>query len=269
MTETPEPLAPRQEHPIQLPSFEGPLDLLLFLIRRNEIDIYDIPIEEVTRQYLDIIRAMERLDLDIAGDFFVMAATLMYLKSRVLLPANEMPEAPEDDEEDIDPRWELVQQLLEYKKCKEAAELLRTQIEAQQDFLPRLYRHSDEPVEARPLKPSDKIELWNAFNLVLRRLQDKLRDGHIQDEQVTTAERMEAILRHCQSHQRFRFDDLLPHAQLSINFVVSTFLALLELARLKHLTLQQDTIHGDIWCEVVAELTADAPEVSENLEVPD
>ena len=117
-----------QEHTIRLPDFEGPLDLLLYLIHRNELDIYDIPIETVTRQYIELLRSMENLDLEIAGEFFVMAATLMYIKSRMLLPKKDWVDAPDDGEEDIDPRWELVGQLVEYKKFKEASSEIETLI---------------------------------------------------------------------------------------------------------------------------------------------
>lgn len=244
-----ESLAPRSQFPIQLPSFEGPLDLLLFLIRRNEIDIYDIPVEEVTRQYLDILAQMERMDLEVAGDFFVMAATLMYVKSRMLLPVHEAIEQPEEEEDELDPRWELVQQLLEYKKFKEASELVRRKIEVQNDYLPRQYRATNEVNEARPLKPTDRIELWNTFNVVLRRIAEKMRSGEIHDEQVTVAERMEDILDILDTRERFSFEELLTSPRLSINYVVSTFLALLELARLKRLDISQDEAFGEIWCD--------------------
>ena len=246
----PEAFAPRQQHPIQLSAFEGPLDLLLFLIRRNEIDIYDIPIEEVTRQYLDVLHAMERMDLEVAGEFFVMAATLMYLKSRLLLPPAEEAAEEEEEEEDIDPRWELVQQLLEYKKFKEVARALREQIQLQQDLLPRHFKEADEPAAPRPLKPSDRLEIWNTFNNLLRRLQERL-GGEIHDEQLTTADRMEAVLKLARTRPRFTFDDLLPsYGNISINLLVTTLLALLELARLKQVWLRQDEVYGQIAIEV-------------------
>ncbi len=266
-TEEPrEALAPRNDFPIQLSSFEGPLDLLLFLIRRNEVDIYDIPIAKVTHQYLDVLRTMEHLALDIAGEFFVMAATLLHIKSRVLLPAIDMPEQPDEEDEGADPRWELVQQLLEYKKYKEVAERLRDAIERQRDFLPRLYKYTDDPQEARPLKPSDRIELWNAYNLVLRRIAERLQSGEIRDEQITTAERMEDIITRVSHQRRFSFEDLLDAPRLSPGYVVSTFLALLELARLDKIRLVQDIAFGDIWCEAVEETSStNEPIQEENL----
>ncbi|MGF1450533.1 MAG: segregation and condensation protein A [Opitutales bacterium] len=245
-----EVFAPRQRHPIQLASFEGPLDLLLFLIRRNELDIYDIPIEEVTRQYLEVLHAMERLDLEVAGDFFVMAATLMYIKSRLLLPPTEEDAEEEEEDDELDPRWELVQQLLEYKKFKEAARALRERIMLQQDMLSRHYKEPAEAREPRPLKPSDRLEIWNTFNNLLRRLQERI-GGEIHDEQLTTADQMEAILKLASRRARFIFDDLLPpYGQVGINFLVTTLLALLELARLKHLWLLQEEVYGQIHIEV-------------------
>ena len=117
MTIVEDAIVPSIDYSIRLNIFEGPLDLLLFLIRKNEIDIYNIPIEKVTSQYLDVIYNMDKLDLEVAGDFFVMAATLMHIKSRMLLPKKERFSETEDENE-IDPRWELVQQLIEYKKFK-------------------------------------------------------------------------------------------------------------------------------------------------------
>ena len=237
------------DHPIRLSVFEGPLDLLLFLIRKDELDIHDIPIESVTRQYLAILHAMERLDLDVAGDFFVMAATLMYIKSRLLLPRHEQAAQPHPDEDDhhLDPRWEIIQQLLEYKKIKDAAAGLSTLITRTQDLLPREYNSSDDSAarQNRPLHPTDRIEIWNTFNLVLRRLAEKMTLGEIHADHVTVADRMEAILAHRQTHPTFTFTSLLPEHP-SLVFIVATFLAILELARLRQLTLAQSADFADI-----------------------
>ncbi len=251
-------MGPSQELAIRLPVFEGPLDLLLFLIRKNEIDIYDIPIERVTRQYLDVLKSMEQLNLEIAGDFFVMAATLMYVKSRMLLPTNEQVKQAAEDEEEADPRWELVQQLLEYKKFKEAAYQLQDLVEQQQDLIPRIFRESNDQKEARPLKPTDKIEVWNSFNLVLRRLAEGMRSGEIHDEQVSVADRMEYILTTLETRDRFNFTELFEGKSYGINMLVSTFLAVLELTRLKKLIVEQDITYGDIRCEKRIETPEDA-----------
>jgi segregation and condensation protein A len=242
-----EPLLNSLDHSIRLPMFEGPLDLLLFLIRKNELDIHDIPIESVTRQYLDVLHAMERLDLDIAGDFFVMAATLMYIKSRLLLPKHEQDAQPPDREEDehLDPRWALVQQLLEYRKIKDAAAGLQILIARGQNLLPRLYQENDDDRERRPLQPGDRIELWNTFNLVLRRLAEKMVLGEIHQDQVTVADRMEHILKVRATHRRFTFTGLLPEHP-SLVMIVATFLAVLELARLRQVGLAQTEDFSDI-----------------------
>jgi segregation and condensation protein A len=242
-----EPLLQSLDQPIRLPVFEGPLDLLLFLIRKDELDIYDIPIGEVTRQYLAVLHAMEKMDLDIAGDFFVMAATLMYIKSRLLLPKHEQDAQPVENEEDehLDPRWQLVQQLLEYQKIKEAAAGLQGLIVRAQDYIPREFRERDEDRLHRPLDPTDRIELWNTFNLLLRRLSEKMVHGEIHRDHLTVADRMEAILQRLAAESRFTFTSLLP-AHPSAIFIVATFLAILELARLRQLELAQSADFQDI-----------------------
>ena len=112
-------LDPKNLTHVKLPVFEGPLDLLLYLIKKDELDIYDIPIEQITRRYLEYLQLIKMLDLEVAGEYLVVASTLLYIKSRVLLPHDQRP--PEDEAEEDDPRWELVRQLVEYKKYKDAA----------------------------------------------------------------------------------------------------------------------------------------------------
>src|SRR5882757_9744935 len=122
------------DYKVKLEIFEGPLDLLLYLIKRDEIDIYDISLERIARQYLEYLQAFKELNIDVAGEFVVMAANLIYWKSRSLLPVDQQP--PEDDAEEDDPRWELIRQLIEYKKFKEAAEQLQLrQLEQEKIFL--------------------------------------------------------------------------------------------------------------------------------------
>lgn len=241
------------DHPIRLPVFEGPLDLLLFLIRKNEIDVYDIPIATVTDQYLKVLQEMKTLNLDVAGDFFVMAATLMYIKSRLLLPTPEQPaESPEEQDEGVDPRWELVQQLLEYRKVKEEASRLEDLIARAHDLLPRLHDPSaladDTPL---PLKPTDRIALWNTFNQVLRRLAERLAVGQIHGEVVSVADRMEFLLQTLARRPSFSFSELFdqrPH----VYTVVATFLALLELVRLRQVDIRQDENFAEIHCQRAA-----------------
>ena len=246
------------EYRIKLPVFEGPLDLLLFLIRKNELDIYDIPIEQVTRQYLEVIYAMKDLQLDVAGEFFVMAASLMEIKSRMLLPKHQQavdPNATEED--DLDPRWELVHQLLQYKKFKEAAGTLGALARDAQDLLPRP-GSAFVPAVERPLRHVDRIELWGSFNLVLRRLAEKLVIGEIHAEQVTVSDQMELILARLQTQRRFAFSSLFD-SKISLRRLVATFLALLELARLRQLTLEQTADFDDIDCAAVEENALETP----------
>jgi len=257
-------LLPPPDHPIRLDVFEGPLDLLLFLIRRNEVDIYDIPIETVTRQYLEVLRNQEKGNLELAGDFFVMAATLMVIKSRMLLPSAERrDEEPVADDGAHDPRWSLVQQLIQYKRVKETAAILRGLIDERQGLLPReVSAPNPEDLPARPVAPADRIELWNTFNLILRRLAERIQPGEIGAETVTVSDRMEVILGRLGSEGSFTFTSLLPERP-TIPFLVSTFLACLELARLGSLTLEQDDQFGEILCRKAGEPAAPAGTGSE------
>jgi len=243
---------PDSDYRIKLQAFEGPLDLLLFLIRKSELDIYDIPIESVTRQYLDALRSMQELDLDLAGEFFVMAATLMEIKSRLLLPRGQAAIDPNAEEDEMDPRWELVHQLLEYKKFKEAAARLGEIAIEKQNLLARYVSSlSGDPLD-RPLKHADRIELWNVFNIVLRRLAEKLVVGEIHDEQITVADQMEMLLARLQTQPTFVFSQLFDK-KVSLRALIATFLAVLELTRLKKLRLQQNETFSDIICTAVEE----------------
>jgi segregation and condensation protein A len=243
-------VVPDADYRIKLPAFEGPLDLLLFLIRKSELDIYDIPIEAVTRQYIDVLHSMQQLDLEIAGEFFVMAASLMEIKSRMLLPKGHAAVADDADDDAMDPRWELVHQLLQYKKFKEAAGGLAALAQFEQDKLPRRVVEQSVSDDDRPLKPVDRIELWNAFNIVLRRLAEKLVVGEIRDEQVTVSDQMESLLQRLQTTKSFVFSDLFPN-RTTLRVLVATFLAVLELTRLRKLAIRQDDAFTDIICTAV------------------
>lgn len=241
---------PDADYRIKLQVFEGPLDLLLFLIRKNELDIYDIPIESVTRQYIDALHAMQQLDLDVAGEFFVMAATLMEIKSRMLLPRGLAAVDPNAEDDEVDPRWELVSQLLQYKKFKEASTQLHELITQRQDLMDRYVSSLSIDPASRPLKAVDRIELWNAFNIVLRRLAEKLVVGEIHDEQVTVSDRMEFLLKRIEVVPTFVFSQLF-EGKITLRMLVATFLAVLELTRLKKLRLRQDEAFADIVCSAV------------------
>lgn len=259
-------MVPDADYRIKLPVFEGPLDLLLFLIRKSEIDIYDIPIETVTRQYLGVLRSMQELDLEVAGEFFVMAATLMEIKSRMLLPRGQAavdPDAGDDDA--MDPRWELVHQLLQYKKFKEAARQLDDLTVFREGLLPRQVTAQSISEQDRPLKHGDRIELWNVFNLVLRRLAEKLVIGEIKDEHTTVSDQMEMILQRIQTQKSFVFSSLFT-GRITVRVLVATFLAVLELTRLNKLRVRQDEAFADIHCDAVE--PKPAPEDEKPLETP-
>jgi segregation and condensation protein A len=242
---------PDSDYRIKLQVFEGPLDLLLFLIRKNELDIYDIPIESVTRQYIDALHTMQQLDLEVAGEFFVMAATLMEIKSRMLLPKGLHAIDPNATEDEVDPRWELVHQLLQYKKFKDAAAQLAQLAETRQNLMERHVSNLSDR-EDRPLKSVDRIELWNTFNIVLRRLAEKLIVGEIHDDQVTVADQMEWLLNRTLTEKSFVFSALFSGG-VTLRRLVATFLAVLELTRLRKLRLHQDDAFTDIVCSAVEE----------------
>jgi segregation and condensation protein A len=237
---------------IKLKVFEGPLDLLVFLIRKNEVDVYDIPMETVTRQYIDYLHQMEALNLEIAGDFFVMASTLMYIKSRMLLPPREqVAEVESEDADEQDPRWELVQQLLEYRRYKDLAGAMHARIEQRHLLVDRVIKQENTPEPMRALAPIDRILLWNTINQIYLRLAEKVNFGQIQDEPVTVAERMELILRKIDEGKPFLFTELF-EASSSLVTVVATFLAMLELTRLRRLQLQQEACFDPITCIPIA-----------------
>ncbi len=259
-------MVPDADYRIKLQVFEGPLDLLLFLIRKNELDIYDIPIESVTRQYIEALRAMQQLDLDVAGEFFVMAATLMEIKSRMLLPKGLHAVDPNADDEEVDPRWELVHQLLQYKKFKEAAVKLAELVETRQNLMERHVSTLAADMVERPLKSVDRIELWNSFNIVLRRLAEKLVVGEIHDEVVTVSDQMEWLLEQTQRQKSFVFSTLFPDG-VTLRRLVATFLAMLELTRLKKLRIRQTEAFSDIIFEPVeAEIIAELPAAPSTME---
>jgi len=223
---------------VKIESFEGPLDLLLHLIRRNQVNIYDIPIALITEQYLDYIRFMEALDLSVAGEFLVMAATLMYIKSRMLLPA-----APEEEEEEEDPRTQLVQQLLEYKRYKDAAaELSRRELLGRDVFVrPRV----DEPTEEGNIDV-DLFHLIDALRDVLRR-RDIEEFHEVTLERVTLMDRIRDLWDHIQKAEGAVVFDNLFEARSSREEIILTFLALLELMKSGMIRAYQEELLGPVW----------------------
>ncbi len=229
------------EYKVKLEVFEGPLDLLLYLIKKDEVDIYDISIERITQQYLEFMEAFKTLDLELAGEFIVMAANLIYIKSRSLLPAHVQP--PEEETDEDDPRWDLIRQLVEYKKFKDAAARLGEREALQNNLFPRMPETVEQP--ERPLGDVSVFDLINAFNKILKRIntQENLRE--IFEENYTVSDKIDLIIKLMASDVPLKFTELFASAASRTEIVV-TFLALLELIRLKQLRSTQDGAFGEI-----------------------
>ena len=244
---------------VKLEAFEGPLDLLLHLIEKNKIDIYDIPIVEITAQYLDYIRQMQREDMNVMSEFLVMAATLIDIKCKMLLPK----EVNEDGEEE-DPRAELVQKLLEYKMYKYMSFELRDRMdEAQQQLyhegqMPKEVAEYKAPVDTEHLLDDMTLQkLHEIFKDVIKRQENK-RDpirsnfGKIQKEEVSLTDKLDYVKVYARNHGHFTFRSLL-HAQSSKTQVIVTFLAILELMKAGEITLTQEETFGEIYIDVTKE----------------
>jgi segregation and condensation protein A len=228
--------------------FEGPLDLLLYLIRKEEVDIYEVNLTRLSTQFLQYVEVMRVLDLEIAGEFLVMAATLMYIKSRELLPVDQQV-APEGEDEGDDPRWELIRQLVEYKKFKDAAAQLQVLEARQEHVFPRLPCPPEFKDEAPAPRPQVGLfDLINAVNAILKRVHQRedLRD--IFEDKWTVSEKIEQLSHILSSRPRVRFSELFETAT-SRSEVVCTFLALLELIRLHRLVATQESAFGEIQIE--------------------
>jgi segregation and condensation protein A len=234
------------EYKVQFEVFEGPLDLLLYLIKQEEVDIYEVNLTKLATQFIAHIDLMREFDLEVAGEFLVMASTLMYIKSRELLPV-EQQAIVEGEEEGEDPRWELIRQLVEYKKFKDAAAQLQTLEARQENVFPRLPGKPGFESAAPAPKPDVSIfDLLNAVNGVLQRF--KKREGDASDifeDKWTVSEKIEFILKIISERGSVRFTELF-EGVASRSEVVCTFLALLELIRLKQLVCVQPEAFAEI-----------------------
>lgn len=238
--------------PVKLDAFEGPLDLLLHLIDKNKIDIYDIPIVEITNQYMEYIKEMEKQDLNVMSEFLLMAATLLDIKCRMLLPK----EINEEGEEE-DPRAELVEQLLQYKMYKYMSyELRDRQMEGERI----LYREQNLPDEVQNfVEPVDLDKLLDGITLnklnqifrdVIRKQNDKIDPvrshfGKIEKEEVTLPEKLEYVEEYAKKNKKFSFRKLLSK-QSSKTQIVVTFLAILELMKVGKISIEQEQLFDDI-----------------------
>lgn len=243
------PAAPEEAYRVELPEFEGPLDLLLHLVKRHELEIFDIPIAFITEKYLEYLDLMRSLDLDVAGEYLLMAATLCHIKSRELLP--RPPEEELEEEEDgTDPKEELVRRLLEYQKYKDAAQNL-----ASRPMLGRriFRRGADieplEPAEQQPFAEVSIFALVNALAEVLKRTQVHLVQDLVVDR-ISISDRINSIVDLLGQHEAIRFEecfDIDGHPARYRHEVVVTFLAVLEMARLSMIRLVQREAFGQIY----------------------
>jgi segregation and condensation protein A len=233
------------EYKVKFEVFEGPLDLLLYLIKKEEVDIYQVNLTQLATQFIEYIDLMRMLDLEIAGEFLVMAATLMYIKSRELLPKDLQVEA-EGEEEGDDPRWELIRQLVAYKKFKDAAAQLHALEIRQEGVYPRLPIKPEFEAEAAPRKAEVGLfDLLNAVNAILKRVATKEQARDIFEDRWTVSEKIEELVRRMAEKPTLKFSELFAGAT-SRTEVVVTFLALLELMRLKQIVATQKEEFGEI-----------------------
>ncbi|MDO5424339.1 MAG: segregation/condensation protein A [Eubacteriales bacterium] len=241
--------------PVKLDAFEGPLDLLLHLIDKNKVNIYDIPIVEITNQYLEYIQEMKRQDLNIMSEFLVMAATLLDIKSRMLLPK----EVNEEGEEE-DPRQELVEKLLEYKMYKYMSYELR---EKQEDAALAMYKPATLPPEVEKYRPEVNVselldgmtlaKLYQLYKTLLRRQEDRIDPirstfGTLEKEEVDMDATWEYVESYIQEHKTCRFADLLTGRRTKMYTIIS-FLVILELMKMGKVSIRQDDIFADIYIQ--------------------
>lgn len=228
---------------IHLENFEGPLDLLLHLIKKNEMDLHDIPMAEITAQYLTILDAMKTLNLDVAGEFLLMAATLLHIKSKLLLPKIVEEELEEEEE---DPRAELVRRLLEYQKYKAVSQTLESHPQLGRDIFTRAAPEPEvlEDAEAGFVAVG-LFDLLAALQEVLKESPEQ-QTHEINMEQLSVTDRINAILSCLQGKESVAFVDLFADG-LKRSEVIVTFLALLELVKLRMVRFMQNTHHGSIW----------------------
>jgi segregation and condensation protein A len=239
------------EYKVELETFQGPLDLLLFLVKRNEVDICDIPIAKIAQQFLDYLNLLQLIDVEWAGEFLVLAATLMEIKSRMLLPRPE-----ELAEEEDDPRQELVRQLLEYKQFKEAAMLLEQQAEKQMTRLPRMPAELPPPLD--PAKqPLRQVELWDlvsAFGRLMRET-SALQPRQIVMDETPIHVHMEGILKRLAEQPSVRFAEIFT-PPLTRGRLLGIFLAMLELIKGQKIVARQDEMFGDICLTLAPAVTS-------------
>ena len=234
------------EYKVQFEIFEGPLDLLLYLVKKEEVDIYQVNLTRIATQFVEYVELMRQLDLEVAGEFLVMASTLMYIKSRELLPVGQRAQVEGEEEEREDPRWELIRQLVEYKKFKDAAAQLRQREAEQENVFPRLPGKPAFPSLTPPPRPELSLfDLLNALDNVLKRFHQKERARDIFQDKWTVSEKIELLRQTLAGESVLKFSELFEQTTSRAE-VVATFLALLELIRLKYIVVSQPAPFGEI-----------------------
>ena len=233
---------------VQLEIFEGPLDLLLHLIKKNEVSITDIPIATITEQYLATLELMQNLSLDVAGEFLVMAATLIHIKSRMLLPAGD---EEADEDEGVDPHEELVRRLLEYQRYKEAAAELE-----QRDLLTRdVFVRSATPTEEAGPRGFREVSVFDLLG-ALKRIIDRLPKDTVHEvalDKITVREKMTLLLETLRVRGSVFFESLFSEVKSRVE-VVATFLAMLELVKVRAIRIFQEEMAGPIMIEAAARM---------------
>jgi segregation and condensation protein A len=254
--------ARRDDYRVKLEIFEGPLDLLLYLIKKDEIDIYDIPISHITEQYLAYLELMQELDIAVAGDFLVMASTLIFIKSKMLLP----PEPKGEGEEDLteDPRTELVERLLEYQKFKSAAQMLYSRGEIESACFTRGPLETD---SSNPEVSATVFDILRVFREILKRAEAQI-EMEIARDEMTVSEKLAQIHAMLEERERINVRELFEMSRSKRELII-TFLALLELVKEWKIYLTQSELFGDIFARKRAEAPQDIdeePEESSNQE---
>ncbi|MGK0187843.1 MAG: segregation and condensation protein A [Verrucomicrobiales bacterium] len=234
-----------EDYKVKLDIFEGPLDLLLYLIKKEEVDVYDVSIERITGEYMKYLDTFKMLNIDLAAEFVSMAANLMYIKSRTLLPKHVQP--PEDDADEDDPRWELIRQLIEYKKFKDAAEFLHLRAKEQENFYAVVPQLTEPPHKVEPEEfPNIGIfDLIRAFQKVLNRFEEVVDFHEIVDERFTVSDCIDHLLTRIAPGCSTKFSELFADAT-SRDEVIVTFIAMLELIKLHQLRVVQDVMLGEM-----------------------
>jgi segregation and condensation protein A len=249
------------EYRVQFEVFEGPLDLLLHLVKKQEVDIYQVNLTQIATEFVAYLEQMRDLDLEVAGEFLVMAATLLYIKSRELLPVEQQAQVEEEEDED-DPRWELIRRLVEYKKFKDAA----AQLQVREGDMGNTYERRPARVEfvadADPARgPVSVFDLIGAVSVILKRFQARDESREIDADPYTVSEKIETLRTLLIERGTVKFSELFAAARSRAEVVV-TFLAMLELTRLKQLVLRQDDEFSEI------EVSSAPPVVASPSEAP-